>query len=264
MSKFADLKQPEQIKAYIANKQCSTAYKHLICTYYDMYCRYYKIEWKKPRYQQENRAIQVPKTEKIEILINSAKSPLCIKLGISAKTGLRPIELYTLQVKHVDLEKKQIYPATAKGGSERILNIDNVLRDQIAAYIEEHHLQPNDQLFKGNPENYSKVFRAYRNRLSQKLHDPSLRQIRLYDLRHYFGSMLYAKTGVIVYVSRQMGHKHIDTTMRYMHLVPISEDYTAEIAANAQEAKKLVENGYEYVQTLNPNEHLYRKRKILF
>jgi integrase len=241
----------------------SNAYKHIICTHYDIYCKYNKIEWKKPRYKQDNRAIQLPHTEKVEALIHGAKSPLCIKLGLSAKTGLRPIELYSLQVKHIDLTKRQIYPATAKNGLARVLTIDQTLADQLATYIQKNNLTLTDKLFKGNQQEYCNAFRRYRNRMANKLKDPSLKLIRLYDLRHYFCSMLFAKTNSLPYVSQQMGHKHIDTTMRYTHLVAPSNEYTSDVATTPEQARKLIDSGFEYVQTID-NIHIYRKRKILF
>jgi len=42
ISKHANLNNPEQIKQFIANHQCSNAYKKNMCLAYNRYCQYYQ------------------------------------------------------------------------------------------------------------------------------------------------------------------------------------------------------------------------------
>jgi len=55
---------------------------------------------------------------------------------------------------------------------------------------------------KGTTEQYSKRFRLFRNRLADKLQDPSFEQVRLYDLRHYFATPIYHKTRDILFTKQ--------------------------------------------------------------
>ena len=63
-----------------------------------------------------------------------------------------------------------------------------------------------------------------RNRLAKKLNEPELKRFRLYDLRHYYATMLYAKTKDILLVKQQLGHKRIEHTLIYTHLINFRTD----------------------------------------
>jgi len=262
ISKHANLNEPEQVKQFIARHQCSNAYKKNLCLAYNRYCKYYKIQWQMPKYEPEQHQIKIPTKEKLEMLIANAGRTMGTKLKISMETGLRPIELINLKVKDIDLDQRLIYPTTAKHGSARILKISTPLRNMIADYITRNKRKPDDKLFKTTPRGYSKMFRLTRNKLADKLHEPTLKQIRLYDLRHYFATMLYHKTRDILLVKQQMGHKRIETTMIYTQLLDLHDDeWTCKATTNTNEAKQLIENGFEYITTTPDAIMLFRKRK---
>jgi len=262
ISKNADLNEPETVKQFIAKLQTKNGYKRNLCIAYNKYCKYYKIEWEMPLYKTEARAIKIPTTENIERLIASSGRILSIKLTTSKETGLRPIELCNLKVRDADLEQRLIYPTTAKNGLARILKISNNLRATLQNYINRNKLNLDDKLFKGTADDYGKHYRKMRNSLAKKLNNPSLKTIRLYDFRHYFATKLYAKTRDILYVKQQMGHKKIETTLIYIHLVHFDEDeeYTCRTANTVTQATQLIENGFEYITEIDGIK-LFRKRK---
>lgn len=100
-----------------------------------------------------------------------------------------------------------------------------------------------------------------RNATAAKLQQPQLTKIRLYDLRHYFATMLYHKTKDILLVKQQLGHKRIEHTLIYTHLVNFaSDDYTCRCAKTLQEATTLIEAGFEYVTEMD-GVKLFKKRK---
>ena len=50
------------------------------------------------------------------------------------------------------------------------------------------------------------------------------------------------------YVKKLLGHKRIESTLLYTQLVDFSEhEYTCKVAESVDEAKKLVEAGFEFV-----------------
>ncbi len=58
-----------------------------------------------------------------------------------------------------------------------------------------------------------------------------------------------------------MGHKKLQTTQRYMHLLNYAEEeYTVSGATPADQATELIENGFEYITELDGFK-LFRKRK---
>jgi hypothetical protein len=100
-----------------------------------------------------------------------------------------------------------------------------------------------------------------RNQLAKKLNQPELTKYRLYDLRHYYATMLYAKTKDILLVKQQLGHKRIEHTLIYTHLVNFAtDDFTCRCAKTLQEASVLIEAGFEYVTEID-GVKLFRKRK---
>jgi integrase len=257
-----NMQDPEQVKAFIAKRNVSKGYKRNLCIAYNKYCKYYRITWNMPLYLPEGKAIKIPTREKVEMLIAAARKPLSIKLAISKETGLRPIELCNLKMKDVDLEQRLLYPITAKNGSGKVLKISNSLKETLAEHMDTHKLNPNDKLFKGNADDYGKHYRVMRNALADKLHDPTIKRIRLYDLRHYFATTLYAKTRDILLVKNQMGHKKIETTLIYTQLLNLNDDeWTCKATNNTKDATALVESGFEYVATTPDGLMLFRKRK---
>ena len=98
-------------------------------------------------------------------------------------------------------------------------------------------------------------------RLAKKLGNPRLKRITFHTFRHFFATMLYAKTLNILKVQRALGHKNINNTIIYTHLVTFeSDDYEVQTAETVEEAKKLGEAGFEHYDTIE-QVHLYRRRK---
>ena len=261
LAKHADLNNPESIEHFIAKYSCSNSYKRNLCVAYKKYADYYKIQWQMPKYRPDERHIQIPTKEKLEMLIAYSGFKMSVKLMLSMECGLRPIELCRLKPNDIDIEQRLVYPTTAKHGSARVLKISLRLQETLQQYISRNKIQPNDKLFNITPRDYSKMFRVTRNNLANKVNDPSLEKIRLYDFRHYFATTLYAKTRDILYVKQQMGHKSIDNTLVYTQLLNLNEEeWTCKTAKTVEEATALIENGFQYVDTMDGIK-LYKKRK---
>lgn len=113
----------------------------------------------------------------------------------------------------------------------------------------------------GNAKEFKQNWSRLKASVSKKLDEPQLNQIRLYDLRHFAGSMAYYKTKDIIYTMRFMGHKNIKNTLRYVHLIAFDkEEYHVSVAKTIEEACKLLESGFEFVCDFE-NSKLFRKRK---
>jgi len=262
ISKHANLEQPEQVKQYIANKTVTNGTKRNYIAVYKRYCQYYGIQWQIPLYKQEAKIRRIPTTEKLNILIARASPRLSLKLRLSKETGLRPIEICNLKVKDIDLDRRRIYPTTAKNGAPRTLKISNSLQETLQNHINTNKLNQNDKLFRGTPANYGKNFSAMRNNTAEKLNDQSIKAIRLYDLRHYFATRLYAKTRDLLYVKQQLGHKDIETTLIYVQLLNFDEEdeWICKVATTVKDSTQLIENGFQYVMEQDGTK-LFRKRK---
>ena len=74
--------------------------------------------------------------------------------------------------------------------------------------------------------------------------------------------MEYHKSKDILRVKAKLGHKSINSTMIYTHLIDFEvEEYTSRIAKNIEEAQKLVDVGFEFVCDYSEEGKLFRKRK---
>jgi integrase len=118
-------------------------------------------------------------------------------------------------------------------------------------------------MFKGaDSDHYGKQYRQMRNALAEKLKDPTLKTIRLYDFRHYFCTKKLYDTNNPYTVMVLMGHKKLETTQKYMHqIMNLNEDeWICAGATTAKEATDLINHGFQY-QTTIEGIQLFRKRK---
>jgi len=259
LEKNVDLSDPEKVKGYVATLERSDGYKDNLIDAYSHYAKFYGIKWIKPKYMREERITRVPKEEDINKIISHSKLKSASAYSVIRDTGLRPIELGMLRVKDIDLETGKIYPITAKHGSGRVLQVRSSTLGMIKRYINENKLGLMDNLWvsKRIRQNWSRL----KTSIAKKLNEPQLAQIRLYDLRHFAGSMAYYKTKDIIYTMRFLGHKNIKNTLRYIHVVNFDqEEYISKVANSIDEVSILIEQGFEFVCKINELA-IFRKRK---
>lgn len=142
-----------------------------------------------------------------------------------ALVGMRRSELLALLWEDVDFKQSSIrvwegYAAKERGKpksrkSRTVPMVDRVAKELRTLKRRGHHTGRKDHVFvsrDGTPLDGS----ALRRRFIRVLKAAKLRQLRFHDLRHTFGS-LSINVASIVQVQAWMGHKDIQTTMRYLH-----------------------------------------------
>jgi site-specific recombinase XerD len=171
------------------------------------------------------------------------------------------VELYSLSLRNVDLEKGVVTPRAAKAGNPRALVLKPSTLAMYNEYVHRQSFGLDEQLFP-SPSASRHAWERYRNDVARKLHQPELRKIRLYDLRHFFATMLYHRTKDILYVKEQLGHKRLENTLIYTHLVNWgSDEYVCKVVRSSDEARALVELGFDFVATGPEGFMLFRRRK---
>ena len=87
-------------------------------------------------------------------------------------------------------------------------------------------------------------------------------KIKLKTFRHWKATMEYHRTKDILYVKELLGHKNIQNTLVYTHLVSFEEDdaWVVKVATSIEEYVALLESGFEYVSDYEGRKVL-RKRK---
>jgi len=257
-----NLQDPEDVKGFIANKQCGNGHKESLIEAYALLMKSINKEWKQPFYKKYDKLPKIPTTQQLNMLISHATTRMALILSMSKELGTRPIELTWLQTKDINLQNRTVNIKSAKHCNARILKLKTKTLEMLREHINKKDLKQNDRLFPTNPENISDNYRHLRNRLAKKLQDPTIKTIRLYDFRHYFATMLYHKTKDLLYVKASLGHKDLRTTLRYTQLLETLEDdeYHCKTATNIKKATALIEAGFEYIQEID-GIRLYRKRK---
>lgn len=277
LAKKANLDNPEEIEMVIAElkttdpstkketkKPLTNTTKDAYCTAYGYYCKLFKITWEKPTYTREPTGIQPPTNEKIQMLITSTRSiKLSIQIDIIAQTGLRPIEIVGnkgLTPTNLHPDQHTITATSTKGCNARPpMKITPELMTRIQTYTSIEKIKPTQPIFTGD---FSQDFIKYKHRLAKRLNDPSILSIRLYDLRHAYITRQLIKTQNVEIVRQIVGHKRLDTTQKYLHLLPTNTgEWIIEQTNNKERAKQLLTEDFNYVMTTPDGYMTFKKPK---
>jgi integrase len=177
--------------------------------------------------------IQVFSPEEVWALVRAASSEQDAAFYLTAAfTGLRLGELLALCWRDVDfpgatVRVRSSYAAkaltTPKSGKVRAIPLAPDVAQALARLGDrEHWVGDDDLVFVGETGSYLDGS-ALRRRYKAALMRAELRPLRFHDLRHTFGTRMISKTD-IRRVQEWMGHADIQTTMRYLHYAPHSQD----------------------------------------
>ena len=132
-------------------------------------------------------------------------------------TGLRISELCQLKVNDIDSKRMMLRVVNGKGGKDRYTLLSPALLANLRLYWQAY--QPKDWLFPNGdgakPISQSQILRFfYAAKRRANIH----KQGGVHSLRHAFATHLL-ESGVDLHsISRLMGHEHISTTARYLHM----------------------------------------------
>jgi len=260
LAKKVDLSNPGKVKQYILSQKWSNGFKNNLVKVYNHYARYHSFQPLDIWFAEIHKIPKVPTTEQINKIIAHAKPKYALILALMKETGMRPIEISKLTLKSFDLKKRTVIASGAKLGKQRELSISQNTVAMLKNHLSKHDFSLTEKLFpksRSIRDNYLKI----RRNLAKKLGDPILMQVKLYDFRHYFASMLYHKTKDILYVKEQLGHRRLENTLVYTHLIDFKEEeYVVRVAKTVKVACQLVEAGFDYVTEID-GVKLFRKRK---
>jgi len=178
------------------------------------------------------------------------------------ETGARYNEAERLEWTDIDAERCKIAVKASKNGNARIITVSKELIDALLRLP-----RICETVFPPKSEDTRRVLFCRRmKRLARIYNNPRFLKIHYHTFRYCKALREYHKTRSILHVKKALGHKSIITTQRYVDLYTeiygdfLPEDYVCETASTVEEAKKLVEAGFEYVCEIN-GEQLFRKVK---
>ena len=180
----------------------------------------------------------------------------------NSETGARVNEAERLEWIDLDQERNKVTIKASKNGHARIISISKLLMQKLMNLP-----RKKQTVF---PRRTKKVRQSCFQRRLKKLarihENPRLTNIHYHTFRHCKALREYHKTKTMQRVKRVLGHKSIMTTQRYVDLYEEiysdlkPDNYICEIAISAKDAKKLIEQGFEFVCEIE-GEQLFRKVK---
>jgi integrase len=263
LAKRADLLDPESAKEYLALAQLSEGRKQILAQYLERFYRFKGIAFEKPQYRRVERLPFVPTETEIDQLISAVSRKMSAFLLLLKETGTRAGEAWNLKWTDIDSERSCVTVTPEKNSNPRQLKITNQLSaalnslPRVSGYVFRNpNIDPTRSL-----DDFRRNFEGNRKRIAEKLQNPRIRQISFKTLRHWKATAEYHKTKDILHVMRLLGHKNIKNTLVYTHLVDFGgDDFICKAARTVDEAKELVESGFEYVTDIEGMK-LFRQRK---
>jgi site-specific recombinase XerD len=220
--------QPEEVNEFLhalaEEKQASSTYfKHTV----------YGLRFFYRLYQMDDKRIKLPiirDTQKLIIVFSKEElkrlfmAPKSLKhrviLALIYSAGLRISELCKLKITDIDSDRMQIQIRNSKGNKSRYV----ILSDYILIGLREYVLssKPSVYLFngktKGQPLGTGSIQQSFRRAMTlTKIN----KEASVHTLRHSYATHLLEDGLDIVTIKELLGHSHIETTMRYLHVAKI-------------------------------------------
>ena len=261
----ANLYDPESVKDVIARQDgWSNARKELAVQAYTSFLMMTGGSWRPPSFERTESLPFIPYEEEIDALIAGCSRPISAFLQLLKETGMRAGEAYNLRWEDIDPERRTIMIKPEKKSHPRIFSVSEKLIGMLLQ-LKNGRDRRGGLFGYGSLRNLRRTFERQRRRLAYKLKNPRLQRITFHTLRHWKATMLYHQTKDILYVMRLLGHKNIKNTLIYVQLEEAlfkneEEEYVCKVAKTVEEAKNLVERGFEYVCEVE-GVQLFRKRK---
>jgi integrase/transposase-like protein len=259
LSLGADLTNPTSVLDAIMKKNSETNRLQLVKAYKN-FAKYLGIQFEAPKIKYIRKLPFIPLEKELNDLIACCSRRTAGLLQLLKETGARLGEALELKWTDVDFEQRTIRITPEKGGEARMIKVS----PQCIAML--NSLPKNDiTIFGGKKRQWSfqKSLQIFRKKATAKFQNPRLLQIHFHTFRHWFATMLYAKTKDILYVKQQLGHVSIDNTMLYTRLVNFeSDEYHVAHAKTLAEEDELIKAGFEFVRyDEKEGVAIYRKRK---
>ena len=136
-------------------------------------------------------------------------------------TGLRLGEALSVRLADIDMERMQLFVKRGKGAKDRYVSIAEGLKKPLGKYLSAY--QPEELLFNGRHPGSPYSRRSAQHAFEQAKERAGIsRQASAHTLRHCYATHHLESGTDIVTLQRQLGHKRIKTTLRYLCPLPPS------------------------------------------
>ncbi len=261
----ADLLNPESVKEAIAKQDvwCNKRKVNAVDAY-TAFLRMVGGTWSPPAYRYSSKLPFIPIEAELDALVNGCGPKTSIFLQILKETGIRAGEAQRLRWADIDFERCTIRVTPEKGSEPRIIKVSSNLISRLLTLRSRNRVRDSERIFANDLRTIRKVFERQRENIARKLQNQRIKQIHFHTFRHWKATMLYHQTKDILYVMKFLGHKNIKNTLIYIQIEEAifrgqEDGFICKAAQTVDEAKTLIEAGFEYVCDFN-GVKLFRKR----
>jgi integrase len=249
----------EAIKAYVARSQYKGNTKAGIFTSYKSYCKFKGYDFIIPKVTIEDTIPFVPTEHEVDALISASGRKLGSFLLMLKETGARTGELMRSQWIDLDPDTGILNIRPEKNGRARQVKLSNSLQAMVSRLPKK-----NGYIFaKSRTGSLRNNLCNVRARLADRLQNPRLLRVSFHSFRHWYATKTYWQTKDLLYTQRSLGHKSLQSTLRYTQLVNWANEnnYHAKAVTTTNEAEELIASGWQYVATSPEGAMLFRKPK---
>jgi len=187
--------------------------------------KYYRevllIEWwvkKMPRPKRDKvLPLLISKEEVIRLIEHVPLYKHQVILTLLYATGLRLNEGLQLKLQDVHSEREQIMVKHGKGAKDRYVFMPSCLLDLLRVYFK--RMKPEHYLFNGRVKGQTISSSAVQRAIQQgRKKARIIKHVTTHTLRHCYATHHLESGTNLVFLQRQMGHKHLKTTAQYIRL----------------------------------------------
>jgi integrase/recombinase XerD len=220
--------QPEEVNEFLyalaEEKQASSTYfKHTV----------YGLRFFYRLYDMDDKRIELPvirHTKKLIIVFSKVElkrlfmAPKSLKhrviLALIYSAGLRISELCNLKITDIDSDRMQIQIRNSKGNKSRYVILSDCILIGLRKYVLSS--KPSVYLFNGKTKDQPLGTGSIQQSFRQAMATTKInKEASVHTLRHSYATHLLEDGLDIVTIKELLGHSHIETTMRYLHVAKI-------------------------------------------
>ncbi len=132
-------------------------------------------------------------------------------------SGLRISEALNLTITDLDFSRNLIFVRAGKNGKDRHTILANSAKDLLTEYITRY--QPKHSLFYAADREITLSQESVRRVFKRLIENSGLDQnLKIHTLRHCFATHSVEHGTSLFHVMKLLGHAHIQTTMKYLHM----------------------------------------------
>jgi len=224
----------EEARGYVLYRWDGGAKWQTINGIYSSLRKYYQkvleLPWdfkKLPRPRKERiEPILISSSEVLKVIHHATMYKHQVLMTVLYSTGIRLSELVNLRIEDVHSSRGKLYIKHGKAAKDRYVDIPVSVIETLRKYY--LRCLPEVYLFNGRTKGLKMSSSAVQMsiRIARKK-ARILKQVTTHTFRHCYATHHLERGTNIVYLQRQMGHKHLKTTARYIRL---SETYIRSIS----------------------------------